>query len=341
MKRALASIASAAVLIAMLPGAVAAERVTRSEDRHVGFYCEGPIDGGYASVHIDVSSAFRSAAGVDVWFDPAVPFEDPASLSGSTETVIVAEGPTQIDLSATVAVSDPGNAGGATGHSAGEADAVLEATMTSLGDPQPIVQPDPGDLHPATAGTTQTYAVTASLDLFDRTLDLTRCSGDVTAREFAGDAIVTRPSGPNVGGTVPGNDTPAGAIPISPGTRLNAQTGGASLVAEDPITTCPEGLQDNLGRTLWYKIEGTGGPVTFDTAGSDFDTVIAVYQSVDGNLTEIGCDDDVFSAPLGTTVQAALTIDTIRGETYFAQAGGFLDVFAGEPQSGRLRLRVD
>jgi hypothetical protein len=32
-----------------------------------------------------------------------------------------------------------------------------------------------------------------------------------------------------------------------------------------------------MGRTLWYTVVGTGGEMTFDTAGSGIDTVLAVY----------------------------------------------------------------
>ena len=32
-----------------------------------------------------------------------------------------------------------------------------------------------------------------------------------------------------------------------------------------------------MGATLWYEVEGTGGPITVSTWPTDFDTVLAVY----------------------------------------------------------------
>ena len=67
--------------------------------------------------------------------------------------------------------------------------------------------------------------------------------------------------------------------------------------------TCPEGEFDTFGRTLWYTIEGTGDPVTVDTGGSNFDTLIGVYE-LDGEVfTEIACIDDVFFDPIGATTR--------------------------------------
>ena len=99
------------------------------------------------------------------------------------------------------------------------------------------------------------------------------------ALEFKNHAVTTQPAGPKPGGAVPINDTPDGAIAVAAGDRFNVPTGGASLDAEQPIVTCPEGEFDTFGRTLWYTIEGTGDPVTVDTAGSNFDTLIGVYES--------------------------------------------------------------
>ena len=60
----------------------------------------------------------------------------------------------------------------------------------------------------------------------------------------------------------------------------------------------------------------TGGDVTIDTAGSDFDTVLGIYTEDSGELVPIGCVDDVDS------LQARITISTDAGVTYWIQAGG-------------------
>ena len=471
MKRALIAASSAMLLLALLPGAAAADRVIRFDDHHVGFFCDAPFEGGYAVVGLDSSSAFGESASAEIWLDPAIPFDEPATLTGATDSVDVVEGAPEIQLSATVVVRDA---------DAVEQVATLVGTMTPVGDPQPVGQPSNGNHHSATTGTFQPYEGSATLTLPGLEIEMPQCFGDVTdtsvfennprsfvsrnegifidcfwetpemaagfsafqdvfgfstgafltsadseifttessgsisvdsvaatiglidfttgdtysasaqatfepvgsrvtttrlgdnsrirvteqqltptgeiefstgdtfaidsehcfALEFKNHAVTTQPAGPKPGGAVPINDTPDGAVAVTAGDRFNVPTGGASLDAEQPIVTCPEGQFDTFGRTLWYTIEGTGDPVTVDTAGSNFDTLIGVYE-LDGEVfTEIACIDDVFFDPIGATYQAALTFDTVEGTTYYIQVGGYLDPFAGTTQFGRLRLAI-
>jgi len=153
---------------------------------------------------------------------------------------------------------------------------------------------------------------------------------------------VTGPAGPKAGGRAPANDAPDGAIELAPGARFNVQNGGTQIDPEVGITTCPEGEFDAMGHTLWYTVEGTGGPISIDTAGSNIDTVLAVYQPDGDGFLEVACIDDVFGDPIGITFQAALTIDTVEGETYYVQVGGFDARFqGGNVEVGRLRLAID
>jgi hypothetical protein len=168
------------------------------------------------------------------------------------------------------------------------------------------------------------------------TIDQAHC----VASSFTSKLVGTSPSGPKPGGRVPVNDIPDGALTVSAGNQLSAQTGGASVAAEVQVTTCPEGIADQMGRTLWYKITGAGAPVTVDTAGSNFDTVVGVFERDGGGFTEIACDDDVTFQPVGSTFQAALTFDTVAGQTYYVEAGGFQSFFQpDDPQFGLLRLK--
>ena len=83
-----------------------------------------------------------------------------------------------------------------------------------------------------------------------------------------------------------------------------------------------------VANTVWYKFTGTGNSVTVDTAGSDFDTVLATYTAgPGGTFTPVlhGCDDDVPTPPVGRSLQAAVTIPTVAGTTYYVQIGGFPD----------------
>ena len=98
------------------------------------------------------------------------------------------------------------------------------------------------------------------------------------ALSFDVHSTTSAPAG-NKRGPVPVNDGPEGAIPLQLGSRFNAMNTGATNEPELPILTCPEGPFDDFGRTLWYTIEGTGGPVTIDTAGSNIDTLIGVYAA--------------------------------------------------------------
>ena len=158
------------------------------------------------------------------------------------------------------------------------------------------------------------------------------------ANTFDAHDIFTNPSGPKPGAT-PVNDTPDGAIALEPGDRVTVNTSGTAFDPEVPITTCPEGPFDDLGHTVWYTVEGTGDVITVDTAGSHFDTVMAVYVMEGDEFVEIACVDDVFFDPIGLTFQASISGPTEEGVTYWIQVGGFRQFdFA---QSGRLKLTVE
>jgi hypothetical protein len=165
---------------------------------------------------------------------------------------------------------------------------------------------------------------------------------DCDAVSFENHTTVSQPKGPKAG-RPPANDGPENAIALRPGSRLNTSNVGATPEPEFPILTCPQGIFDGFGRTLWYSIEGTGGPVTVDTAGSGIDTLIGVYVPTDSGFEEIACVDDVEFEPVGTTYQAALTIDTEAGVTYYVQVGGFFRAPFFDPstaEAGRIRIRV-
>ena len=134
--------------------------------------------------------------------------------------------------------------------------------------------------------------------------------------------------GPKPGGKAPVNDDPSGALALGPGSRLNVQTGGAAWEPEVEASCAP------IGTTLWYAIEGTGGPITLDTAGSDFDTVAAVYTSDGSAWEEVACVDDVPVGSIGLSFQSAVTWESVAGVTYYVQVGGF------DGEFGRLRIAV-
>jgi hypothetical protein len=185
-----------------------------------------------------------------------------------------------------------------------------------------------------------TLDIEGTLTLGTMVFDLGACVGI----DIRGKFIDTFPRGPKPGGKVPSNDLPGGAKLLVVGDRTSVATKGASPAFEEPFEclTFEEGgevFEVPVGSTVWYRIVGTGDPVTIDTAGSDYDTVIAVYTSDGaGGFDPVpgACVDDVPVQPLGRTLQAAVTFDTIAGTTYYVQIGGY-------PQSftyGNLRVAV-
>jgi len=149
------------------------------------------------------------------------------------------------------------------------------------------------------------------------------------------------PSGPKPGGKAPTNDLPAGATSVAAGSQIQMQTGGASMASEAPclMTFDGETFDFPLGRTVWFKVQGTGGPITIDPAGSNFDTVVVVYADTEVGLQQIACVDD--NTALGAA-QGRVTIATQTGVRYLVQVGGVLGNFdSSDYEYGRLRLSVN
>jgi hypothetical protein len=122
------------------------------------------------------------------------------------------------------------------------------------------------------------------------------------------------------------NDAPDGAVPLQLGDEVQVRTGGTAELAEEPcIGTDPEYGEFDvpIGHTVWYAVEGTGGTVAVDTAGSSYDTVIGVYTSDGAALTSVTCVDDVFEEPDFFSLQARVTLETTAGVTYYIQVGGY------------------
>lgn len=181
----------------------------------------------------------------------------------------------------------------------------------------------------------EVYAVDGSLDV---TIDGTTTTYPMDDEHcYAADERVflhsVRPAGPK--GKPLANDTPEGASPLRIGRTVRTITGGNALEPEAPCVTmylgAPEPVPVPLGYTAWWTVTGTGGPLTVDTAGSTFDTVVGVYVMGDSGLEQIVCVDDVMG---DDGLLAVATWDSEAGVTYYIQAGGF-----GE-SAGRLVLTV-
>jgi len=161
-----------------------------------------------------------------------------------------------------------------------------------------------------------------SLPSGDTTLEMDAAS--CSAQDVHVQQIQTTPGGPRLK-----NDMPSGALPLSLGQTVTVRTGGTAAEPEAPCTATfdgpdgPESFDLPITNTAWWTFSGTGGSVTLDTAGSDFDTIIGVYLPSDGGFEQVGCVDDVFVEPDFGSLQAAITVDTTADQTYYVQVGGF------------------
>jgi subtilisin family serine protease len=127
----------------------------------------------------------------------------------------------------------------------------------------------------------------------------------------------------------PPNDDFVNAIKIPPaGIRVTSNNRLATIEPGEPF----HADVPSVAATLWWTWSTPSDtPVLIDTAGSAFDTVIAVYTGNDLlDLTEVAAVDDVD----GRT-QAYLSFDARGGVTYRIVIGGH-----DETQTGMLELRV-
>ena len=83
----------------------------------------------------------------------------------------------------------------------------------------------------------------------------------------------------------------------------------------------PNHADDSGGASVWYRWMAPGnGSVTFDTAGSDFDTLLALYTGSSANgLTTIASNDDVRRG----VSTSSLTTSVVGGTTYYVAVDGY------------------
>jgi Putative metal-binding motif len=142
-------------------------------------------------------------------------------------------------------------------------------------------------------------------------------------------ALLLAPAG--AWAAVPANDASGNAAELTLGDPQSVVTDDATTQANEAFVpgsnySCNDATgayrTDNdgsqMGKTVWYSFIGDGGPVVVTTAGSNFDTVIAVYRPT----LQAVCDDDS-----GSTL-SRLTFDTVDGTEYLVQVGGYHGVSA-------------
>ena len=135
--------------------------------------------------------------------------------------------------------------------------------------------------------------------------------------------------------TVPPNDNfpPLAKVPDSGGVVFGDSTFGSLQFGEPIHADVP-----SVARSVWWNFAPTNsGPVLVDTAGSAFDTVVAVYTgSVLTNLTLIAATNDVPSNGRGGSIaQGFVTFNALAGTTYRIAVAG-----TSANSGGLVRLRV-
>jgi hypothetical protein len=280
-----------------------------SHDQQVSLNCSWQLDDGFVELFA-VSDRFGTFSDLTI-------VDRRNDLSGFAEPV----------LSATSFVADYEVIDTETGDPAGTASA--SATLTQTGE-RITIRDRSGNFKFNASGFA--LAVDGSLTIDAGRLSETLPMDDASceASDLRVQEIVGKVSGPKLK-----NDAPAGAIALAIGATVEVKTGGTALDPEEPCTFEDFGGVP-FGHTAWWTFTGTGADVTIDTAGSDFDTVVGVYVLSGGSFQQVGCVDDVFDPDTEEgSLQAAITVATIAGQTYYIQAGGFGD------SAGTLRFSVE
>lgn len=136
-------------------------------------------------------------------------------------------------------------------------------------------------------------------------------------------------------GATGSNDAFSGATAISsiPFEVSNVSTTNASTEQGEIAPSCA-----SIGKTVWYRYTPAANQiVSFETIGSNFDTVVGVYRGTSlGSLAEMSCDDDGGTSGGSSVVNVVLN----GGQTYYIQVGGFYNTQTGSVASGTLSFNA-
>jgi hypothetical protein len=74
--------------------------------------------------------------------------------------------------------------------------------------------------------------------------------------------------------------------------------------------------------SVWYShTPASSGPLTIDTVGSLFNTVLSVHSGCPGTTAnEVACDDDI---TVNVNLQSSVTFSAVGGTTYLIRVAGF------------------
>jgi hypothetical protein len=114
-------------------------------------------------------------------------------------------------------------------------------------------------------------------------------------------------------GAIDGADSYQFGKAVGPGTY----TGCTTMATDDGSTTCGG---SNATPDVWFRfVAPCSGPVTFDTVGSNFDTVLSLHSALPGNSNNtIACDDNI--GPFITA--SSITVTMAAGELRHLRLSG-------------------
>jgi hypothetical protein len=123
-----------------------------------------------------------------------------------------------------------------------------------------------------------------------------------------------------------GNDQFAGALELDFFSEQEDNTDNPAASIQNPeeytVNASPPFPElcdgEKMGATLWWFVTGTGGPVTVTTRGSEFDTLLSVFNDQTGEFVD--CVDDIPGS-----LQGEISFPTTEGVTYSLQVGGLCD----------------
>lgn len=132
----------------------------------------------------------------------------------------------------------------------------------------------------------------------------------------------------------PANDNLEQALVVNNTSYNNTQnTLGATTAVDDPIFPCGSGNQGSA--SVWYRYTpGNNGTLRVHTEGSNYDTMLALWQGEPGDLTSVACDDDG-----GAGLTSALTAELEAATTYYLEIAQFGT--GSELPGGQLALTID
>ena len=179
MKRVYAAVATAVILVGLIPGAVSAGRVEKSSDHSVFASCDAPIEGGFISGSLEFGTGDQGDFGfmsANVWLDPDDPFESDPTASGSSEAIDLGDDGSTIEAHASFPMFD------IDGNPMGDAD--LTITLARTGEISPIL-PEPGktNVNDKTSGVEEVVEGSGTLIWDGSEYALPECSGVVVDQD--------------------------------------------------------------------------------------------------------------------------------------------------------------